>query len=526
MKSLSRRQWAHRPGSVGPPLIAAFVLLCARSSAQDSLQAERLLPEGLGLANHLEYSFDWKTKLEILENWLNLDYQQRNVSAGVRFEVFQPNDPNPSISRGRSRYADIAFKYVGVRVGTSHEGAALTVGNYYALFGRGLILKSYEDRSIRVDNNLLGVKAVGNYAGVTFTALTGQALNFSGERADILHALDIEWNGLGFLGVGGTFAAHQPDAAGAARTRLASLRIQPRLGSFDFYGEYGIKQNNDIREAAFGDDGGIIGRALYGSAGWYLGPFSVVGEYKLYDNYGFRTSDQSSLYNSPPSLRRDYSYILLNRHPSPTDPDNEQGFQLESNLTAGEETSLNASYSLTRTLDAGSYYQRILKTSSLPRTAFREAYAQVTRLWTDELTLSAALGYREEFASNTKAVTPVLDLRYALSATHSLRGIIEHQQVTDRTTTEKYFDDVLTLEFHSAPDLSLSLVVEMQTREPASGSRERTWWGFTQVGFKIADHTDGTLLVGSRQAGNICVGGVCRYEPEFRGIELKLMSRF
>jgi hypothetical protein len=32
-------------------------------------------------------------------------------------------------------------------------------------------------------------------------------------------------------------------------------------------------------------------------------------------------------------------------------------------------------------------------------------------------------------------------------------------------------------------------------------------------------------LVGSRQAGNICIGGVCRYEPEFRGIELKMNTR-
>ncbi|MBK7500987.1 MAG: hypothetical protein IPI19_18385 [Ignavibacteriales bacterium] len=136
-----------------------------------------LLPDGLGFSNQLEYSYDTDTNNEIFENWLNLDYNKNIFSAGLRFEVFQPNDPDPSVSRGKVKYADIAYKYIGVDIGDVEEGLNITVGNFYKLFGRGLVLKSYEDRNIRIDNNLLGVKVEVNYKGFTLTALSGSIAN-------------------------------------------------------------------------------------------------------------------------------------------------------------------------------------------------------------------------------------------------------------------------------------------------------------------------------------------------------------
>jgi hypothetical protein len=62
-------------------------------------------PQGLGFANRLEYSYNVESEKEILENWLNLDYSFGMFSAGLRLEVFQPNDPDPSISRGKENYA-------------------------------------------------------------------------------------------------------------------------------------------------------------------------------------------------------------------------------------------------------------------------------------------------------------------------------------------------------------------------------------------------------------------------------------
>jgi hypothetical protein len=137
-----------------------------------------------------------------------------------------------------------------------------------------------------------------------------------------------------------------------------------------------------------------------------------------------------------------------------------------------------------------------------------------------------AFGYSEEGATNTKNLTPILEGHIGLDDLTTLHVALEHQHVTDRTTQERYYNDLIVFECLQAPDRSLSIVGEMQTREPVTGIVKRQFWMFVQGGFRIGDHTDGTLLIGNRQAGYICIGGVCRYEPEFKGVELKLFSRF
>jgi hypothetical protein len=76
-----------------------------------------------------------------------------------------------------------------------------------------------------------------------------------------------------------------------------------------------------------------------------------------------------------------------------------------------------------------------------------------------------------------------------------------------------------------SPRFNVALVTELETREPEQGNIVRKFWDFLQFGYKLGYHTDISLLVGTRQAGNICIGGVCRFEPEFRGVELKLLTR-
>ncbi len=507
----------------------AAVSVVGFSSASSQLTESdggSLLPSGLGIANQMKYSYDNRLKREIFEDWLNVDYRYNMFTAGFRFETFQPNDPNPAVSRGRERYADIAYKYIAVGVGNIDAGGDITVGNFYALFGRGLILKSYENRNIRVDNNLLGVKVQGHYNDLRFIALTGRVESMSSQRLDILHAFDVEYRPVAWLKSGFSFASNQPDASGAARTRLLSLRVQPAFESVDIYAEYGIKQNDDIKESIFRGSESLAGRAFYASAGFYHESFSLLGEYKYYDNFGFTSSDNSVSYNTPPAVRRDYTYSLLNRHPSTLKQENEQGFQLEAQYVLSEHTEFNASFGLTKSLKRGSLFQRIARTQLTPQIQLKETFFQGKHDWNPDLQTIVALGYNEELDANTKNVTPILDVRYSLDETSTLHGIFEHQLTTVSTTHEQYYEDVLTLEYLCAPNLTFSIAAEMQTREPVAGTKERAFWVFGQFGFKIGSHSDASVLIGSRQAGNICIGGVCRYEPEFKGIEVKMSTRF
>ena len=93
-------------------IIFNILLITAQSVAQSGGRLN-IMPDGLGFSNQLEYSYNSDLEAEILENWLNLDYINGNFNAGLRYDVFQPNDPNPSISRGKEKFAGIDILYFG-----------------------------------------------------------------------------------------------------------------------------------------------------------------------------------------------------------------------------------------------------------------------------------------------------------------------------------------------------------------------------------------------------------------------------
>lgn len=502
-----------------------LLLIFSSYSIAQSETSLFIWPEGLGFFNQLEYSYNADTNQEILEDWLNLDYSKGIFSAGLRFDVFQPNDPDPSISRGKHTYADIAFKYFRADIGSGDEGLDIQVGNYYILFGRGMVLKSYEDRNIRVDNNLLGLKMVGKYGGFVLTGLTGMPENASAERNEIFQAADLEFRGWKPLRMGVTYATNNPDIEDVARTNMGAIRLAPSFWNIDIYSEYSVIQNNDIEQKEFDGSESIIGQGFYGNINFYLGSLSLLGEYKYYDNISFTSNDGTVIYNTPPAVRLDYTYILPNRHPSPINPDNEQGFQFAAGYDLDEENYLTAAYTQTNSLPASSYYQRETGTNVSVTTQLRELYLTAQRDWNDALSTIAAFSYNEELATNTKNLTPILENLFYFDGVNTIKVILEHQHSTAKSTNEQYYTDVLSIEYLRSPKLNVALVAELETREPVKDNVVRKFWSFIQVGYKFGQHTDLSVLVGTRQAGNICIGGVCRYEPAFQGVELKVLTR-
>ena len=506
-------------------IISVIFFITTSPSLSQTESSGLTWPQGLGFANRLEYSYNVESEQEILENWLNLDYSLGMFSTGLRFEVFQPNDPDPSISRGKENYAGVDYLYFKADIGESKEGLEIIGGNYYTLFGRGMVLKSYEDRSIRIDNNLLGVKVAGKYAGFVLTGLSGSAANSSNERKDILHAADLEYRGWKPLKTGLTVASNLPPSDEIARTTMASLRVLPSFWDIDIYGEYTAKFNEDINQEIFNGSETIVGQGFYGNLNFYLGDLSLLGEYKYYDNIAFTSQDGTVFYNTPPSVRLEYTYILPNRHPSPLNQANEKGFQVVAGYNLSDETYLTGAYTQTTTLSSSSYYQRVNQIDIPISTQLEEIYVTGQQDWSESLTTILAFAYNEELATNTKNITPILENRFYFGEVNTIKVVLEHQHVTDRTTSEEYYSDVLNVEYLRSPSFSIAVVSEIQTKEPEPGNIVRKFWGFVQAGYKIGGHSDISLLVGTRQAGNICIGGVCRYEPAFQGVELKLLTR-
>ncbi len=482
------------------------------------------LPEGLSLQNDLKYSFDIENKREIFENWLNLDYQTSIFSAGIRYEFFQPNDPNPAVSRGKDRYGDIGFRYIGVSLGDANSGGEITAGNFYSLFSRGMVIKIYEDRTLRIDNNLSGMSFKGWYHDFYLKAFSGMAENTVVARNEILHAADFEYRGSELIHAGLSYASNQPSSSALARTGLASVRVKSSWDYFDLYAEGVIKHNDDLRQTQALNNDRIAGKGIYSNLNLYYKSFSMTAEYKLYDNILFSSSDGTIVYNTPPGVRKDYSFGLLNRHPVPLDQNNEQGVHLDFNIPWSEHNLLNIAWSQTKTLSSMSYYKRIIGSPVESSVSFHELYASTQFDVSLKGNLLPAVGYMEEDVTKTISLTPILQYIHKTSDFTSVRFSLEHQYIRNRSTGERYFTDLLTAEFHRSPDIRVSLVSEMETKEPEAGKTIRKFWNFVQFSYRVSENYRFSILAGSRQAGNICIGGVCRYEPEFRGVELRMFT--
>lgn len=503
-----------------------FVVLFSSLVFSQSDEKKETLPQGLSISNQLDISYDKLSDEETFENWFNIDYTNGIFSTGMRIDIFQPNDSDPIINRGKFRYADIAFKYIKADLDFSGLTSTITVGNFYTLFGRGLLLKIYEDRDLRVDNNLYGIMMTAQYNDFSLKALSGMPEKFNAVRADVLHGIDLEYSGINNFLIGLSHVSSLPDIANTKRTTLSSVRVQPTLGNFDLYAEYGIKRNEDIKNNVFKGEREVVGKAFYANLSFYYSKFSIMGEVKHYDNFALVNSDGTVIYNTPPSLRKEYAYVLLNRHPSPLDQSNESGFQLEANYNFSENSGLSANFGITKTLPKSSLYQLVNNLNLDVVTQQKEFFIQGHHEWNNSLHTYAGFGYNEELQTNTKSYTPILENHFHFGGLNTLKVTLEHQFNNNLTSSEEYYSDVLSLEYLRSPSYSISWVTEMETREPDPGKTVRKLWSFIQFGYQFSENIEKSILIGSRQAGNICIGGVCKYEPEFHGVEFSMMTRF
>jgi hypothetical protein len=479
------------------------------------------LPSGISLSNQLEFSYDKELQRQTFENWFNLNYSYGNFKTGLRYEVFQPNDINPAVNRGKVNYSDISFKYLEYEIGEKKSKINTIIGNYYTTFGRGLLLKIYEDRNVRVDNNLQGIKFEANFNNFRLKAVSGMAENSKAERKDVLRGFDAEFRGIDKLNLGFSVVSNQPYFEEFKPTTLFSGRFAYKFDFFDIYTEYGIKKNSQLEDNL---NQNYVGKAIYSNLNFYIKDFSISTEFKYYDNFKLTSYDGTIIYNTPPSLTFDYSYILLNRHPFSLNHNNEVGFHISADYLVNDENKLTVNYGRTYSLEKDSFFKKISNSTTESELLLEDIFAKFENT-SNYFGLTFGFGYKMEAITNTKSLTPVCEFKYFIDEVNTIKAVVEHQQNNVLPTDEKYFDDVITLEWMNSPDFSLSFVGEMETREPEIDKIERNFWGFIRFGYNLFDNSEITLLAGTRQAGNICIGGVCRYEPEFSGIELKYNLR-
>jgi hypothetical protein len=457
---------------------------------------------------------------EIFEDWLDLDLRFRRTLIGLRYEAFQPHELSPdSVREG------IVQRYAELDLG----GGVLRVGNFYEMFGRGLLFRSYEDRSIRIDGNMDGVLLTGRRGPIAAKALSGRIREVeTDERTDVLRGADVEGRIAPGLDVGASYlilSSRDPNPQGASppppprHEEALGGRAALARGWFDAYVEAGrinrlYRTNLDAARGLTYDD--LRGSGVYGAVN--VAPMrgvAVTAEYKDYEEFRFQpTGSPGTNYNNPPALTRESSTTLLSRHPHILDPNDEKGFQVEGVITHGPGATLTVSRSETDR-QSGRLY-------------FHEWFGEYRRPFGARADVAVIYDEIEDAESGTKNRTPALEVEFRPGGERGLRGEYQFQDTrSDIGTTSTHF---VLAEVNVDLDLTVSVVGEHATfLVPVSAGVvevAKDDFVYAQVDYHVSSDHFVSVTVGKRRAGYICVGGICRYEPEFEGVEMKLVSTF
>lgn len=461
--------------------------------------------ESITATEQFEYSYHSESRREILENWLDVSYLFGSFRTGILLNAQQPSEEGLRKNGIRHRFVEFSLADASVRA-----------GHFYGLYGRGLVFATYEDRGIRVDSALDG--AIASIGLGRF-----RASGFSGTPSEVsrdVRGADLEFDaGRAFtIGATGlTYAAPDPPEGGprANREWVASGRASKILPFGDVYLEYGRKKGYDYDPVP--DDRWQSGHAAYGAVSLLGGPVSLVLEGKDYRRFAvIRKADGHVPLNNPPALTREHVYALLSRNAHNMDPDDEVGAQAEMTITgpAGWSAILNAN----RT----ERHEGAL--------LFREAYAALEKQRIGDLRLRGAFGYQE---ADGFYQTAVGEVTWLAGETRSVTLQAQHQHVRLRGgpgfSLGAFDQQFLEIEYATAPHWTFAAVVELNNKYPEQrllpGEEEGPFPAASISYVATSGHTI-TLWAGKRQAGRICTGGVCKFEPAFRGMELSGTFRF
>jgi len=159
----------------------------------------------LSVKNQFNFT-DWQDyDRTILENWTDAVYQRGGLQIGGRYEINYPPDPFIFPQDSLLRQFDFTFAYAQYEM----KNWQLRAGNFYSMFGRGLLLRTYEDRNLRVDNNILGGAVAYDADRLSVKAVAGKMRDKYNRRRDFVYGLDAQALVASSLQLGGSHIVRQ-----------------------------------------------------------------------------------------------------------------------------------------------------------------------------------------------------------------------------------------------------------------------------------------------------------------------------
>ncbi len=486
--------------------------------------------------------------------YANVDLMSKYVDAGARFSYLE--HPLPGFEKD---FKGWGFPYYYVKLHT--ENAALTLGHFYDQFGSGFIFRTYEERSLGVDNSICGARlALNPYKGINLKALTGKQrrywkLNDSWVTgADLELGLDQWFKGMAekntALTLGASWINKHEKTEGILTDATHQLNLPENVNAFDVRANLHISNFSLLAEYAWKTqdpcfDNGYIyrkGNVAMLSASWSKSGISALVQAKRSDNMSFRSKRSvtgiSSTLNHLPAFTMDHTYALAAIYPYATNPDGEWAYQAELGYRFKRGTALGGKYGTGVKVNF-SHIRDIKRTAVDGGGMGTDGYSSSFFKWGDEIFYQDFnVQFDKKFSSSFKLNLMYMNQHYNKTVVEGHGGMVKSNIFVGdgQYRFSKDFTLRAELQYLSTKDdqgdwmyglMELSMFRNWMFTVSDQYNNGDTKKHFYQVGATYNKNSHRVQLsYGRTREGYNCSGGVCRYVPETKGFALSYNYNF
>ena len=473
-----------------------------------------------------------KTGDVLTNTYVDLQLQSQYVDAGVRMEYLE--HPLPGFERDFAGWGVPHF-WVKGRLGC----AELTAGTFYEQFGSGFILRTYEERSLGIDNSLLGGRLVLKPTkGVTVKALSGRQRRYWSWNKGLVSGADAEvalneWlPALAKSGTELTLGASwvnkyeaQEDIFVDATHRLNlpefvnawDVRATLNNGPWSLLAEYAQKTQDPSFDNQYSYDRGTA--ALF-SGSYSKRGLSLLLQVKRSENMSFRSRRSmigtSSFINHLPAFTQDHTYALAALYPYATQlAGGEWAWQAEAGYNFKRKTALGGKYGMNVKVN----FSHVRWEGT---TFYQDLDVQLSRKLTKDFRLT--LMYMNQRYNKTvvegeggmvRSNIFIADGKYQFSPKVTLRTELQYLATADDQGDWAY----------GLAELSLAPHWMLTASDMYNVGETHLHYYQGGVAFSTGAHRL-QLGYGRTRAGYNCSGGVCRYVPASKGVTLSYNYNF
>ena len=536
-------------------LLVAMPSVNAQVTVSGSIQSDILVPQDDDKIG-TEHSDD-----KVLTNtYLDLNLGSKYVDAGARFEFLKY--PLPGYEPDFKGWGVPHFYVKG-----HYKNVELTAGDYYEQFGSGFVLRTYEERSLGIDNALRGGRIVYKpVSGVTLKALIGKQRRYWHHNDALVSGADIEVGLEQFIKaleahdthitLGGSWVnKHEKadaDAIFVDATHKLNLpkyvnawdaRINLTHKGFSVLAEYAQKTQDPSFDNGYHYGKGNVAML---STSYSQKGMSILLQAKRSEGMSFRSrrsmSGTSSFINHLPAFTHDQTYALAAHYPYATNPNGEWAFQAEFGYSFKKGTTLGGKYgtklkfnlSHVRGLDYDGVKDPVAEGRVIGSNGYKSSFFKMGETYYQDIDVQIEKRFTRDFS----LIFMYMNERYNMTVIEGHGGMIKSNIL------------IADGKYKFSPKLTLRCELQYQfckgdDGDWAFGLAELSWaphWMFTVsdmwncgetklhfyqalVTYSLKSHRI-QAGYGRTDAGFNCSGGVCRWVPATRGFTLSYNYSF